>query len=217
MTLAAIKFNHAGTYNDLCYPEIRKKTLDEDLKKQTLFLALAITAYVLVVLIAIAVTLITALATIHIVTATLGLTVIPVIGFVFTPPHLKGVKLKSQIAHEDKIIIEMKTQPSKDSHVKALSARIKIAADYVLKQEKNENISTKMEVKRKILEIAFYQFLLQNPSNKMSFEEMFTDHYKDYNENQRGKMLLNNPAFPLFTHKPSGKKFLWNDLVTPAN
>ena len=109
----------------------------------------------------------------------------------------------------------MKTQRSKDSHVKALSARIKIAADYVLKQEKSENISTKIEVKRKILEIAFYQFLLQNPSNKTSFEEMFTDHYKDYNENERGKMLLNNPKFPLFTHKPSGRKFLWNDLVTP--
>ncbi len=217
MTLATIKFNHPGTYNDLCYPEIRKKTLDDDLKKQTLLLALAITAYALVIIIAIAVTLVTALSTIHIVTATLGLTVIPAIGLVFTPPHLKGIELKAQIAHEDKVIDEIKAQPSKKPHVKALSARIKLAADYVLKNEKSENISTKIEVKRKILEIAFYQFLLENPTNKTSFEEMFTDHYKDYNENERGKMLLNNPKFPIFTHKPSGKKFLWNDLVTPVN
>jgi hypothetical protein len=215
MTFPAINFAHPGTYNDLCYPELRKRALDEDLKKQTLYLALAITAYALVVIIAIAITLVSALSSIHIVTATLGLTVIPAIGFVFTPPHLKGVKLQSQIAHENKIIKEMKTQPSKEVHIKALSARIACAANYILKQEKSEHISTKIEVKRKILEMAFYQFLLKNPTNKMSFEEMFTDHYKDYNENERGKMLLNNPKFPIFSHKPSGKKFLWNDLVTP--
>jgi len=214
MELATVNFTHPGNYNDLCYPEQRKKTLSEDLKKQTLYLALAIAAYALVVIITVAITLATALSTIHIVTATLGLTVIPAMGLLFTPPHLKGVKLQSQIAHETKIIEEMRNQPSKEVHIKALSARIKCAADYILRQEKSEHISTQIEVKRKILEIAFYEHLLNNPTEKRNFEAMFTDHYKDYNENERGKMLLNNPKFPLFTYKPTDKKFLWKDLIT---
>jgi hypothetical protein len=214
MTLAAVTFTQPGKYNDLCYPEITKEALKADHKKQILYLALSITAYVLVVIIAIVITLVSALSTIHIVTASLGLTLISASGFLFTPFHLKGIKLQSQIAKENEIIKEMKNQPSKEIHNKALSARIKCAQDYILKHEKSARISTEIEVKRKILEISFYNFLLNNPTNKMSFEEMFTDHYKDYNENERVKMLLNNPKFAMFTHKPTGRKFLWNDLST---